>query len=368
MSFKAKKIGCGRYIQEPGAVTCLGKEVADLKGTKALIIGGKKALGAAGTQVEKSLRDAGIDYYIYTMTTDCTYETLEELSNNVVPAQKADIVVGVGGGKVMDMAKAVAKKSGLPIVNLPTSVATINCWSPMSVMYYPDRKPRDRIWHETEVDCIIVDTQILAEAPVKLFASGMADSFAKYLETNLADPAKNVHTLPYETYASKLMAKAANDIILNKGEKAYRDNIAQIISEEFEACVYANVAITAIATTINYGNRMSSKADNGIPFAHALYYAVRYYFTEEAWGFLHGEIVGLGLRAQLATYKKSEYEINSFCRFLDAIGQPKSIRDIGIEPTDKNIDILTDGCMTVWGKHPDWHRPIILEALHLIKG
>ena len=74
--FKPVKFGCGRYFQAPGCVEVLGQEVKLAHGTKALIVGGKKALEAAGAKVEKSLKDAGIDYYIYTMTTDCTYETL----------------------------------------------------------------------------------------------------------------------------------------------------------------------------------------------------------------------------------------------------------------------------------------------------
>ena len=112
---------------------------------------GKNGLQAAGAKIEQLLKDAGIDYYIYTMTTDCTYETLAYLKETVVPQQKPDVVISVGGGKVMDMGKATGHGCDLPVINVPTSVATVNCWSAMSVMYTMDHHPIDRIWHAKSV-------------------------------------------------------------------------------------------------------------------------------------------------------------------------------------------------------------------------
>lgn len=368
--FIAKKFGCGRYIQEPDAVQALGREAAMLGCKKAFIVCGKKAYEHAGERVEANLKAAGIDFTVYTMLTDCTYATLEYLSKTLVPQKNPDLVIGVGGGKVMDMAKAVAKATGRKLITLPTSVATFNCWSAMSVMYTDDHKPIDRIWHDTEVDCAILDTRILAEAPPKLFASGVADSFAKYIETGFMLESYTVDNMPPEMYASKILARTTNEINLAKGEKAYRDCQAKTPTAEFEACVFASVATTSLAACVNYGNHalLRSKSNIGAPFAHAMYYAVRTIFTEEAWEYLHGEIVGLALRAEMAAYQRNEFDTKNFCRFLDAIDQPKTIRDIGIEPTDQNLEALTDSMMVVWGKHPDSHRPLMRDALELIRG
>ena len=143
--FKPVKFGCGRYVQAPGALEIVGREVALLHGHKALIVAGKQAFDAAGARIQESLKDAGIDSFVYIMTGDCTYETLEYLKTTVVPEQKVDCVVSLGGGKVMDMGKATGHGCDIPVINVPTSVATVNCWSAMSVMYTPDHKPIDRI-------------------------------------------------------------------------------------------------------------------------------------------------------------------------------------------------------------------------------
>ena len=371
--FKPKKFGCGRYIQEPDAYKCLGREVEFLKGTKALVIGGQKGIEASKDRIEESLGEAHIAFEYEPLTTDVTYDTLEKMKADLA-AKNCDIVIATGGGKGMDMAKAVAHTSGTPLVCLPSSLGTFNCWSAMSVMYTPEHKPLDRIWYEEENNCVILDTKLLAEEPVKNFASGMADCLAKYIETGFMLETKNVNTMPADMYTSKVMAQATNDICMNKGEKAYRDCIAHEVTQEFEDCTFAVVATTAIAAAANYANKNAllgaakSEGARGCSFSHGLYYAARKMYTEECWGFLHGEIVGLGLRANNAVYGRSEFETKNLCRFLDSIGQPATLKEIGMRTGDKDLEDLCDCIMTVWGKHPDWHREIILDGLHMIKG
>ena len=371
--FKPKKFGCGRYIQEPDAYQCLAREVEFLKAKKPFVIGGKSGLKAAEGRIAESLGEAKIPYEVEPLTTDVTYDTLDQMTADL-KAKNCDIVLATGGGKAMDMAKAVARRADVPIICMPSSIGTFNCWSAMSVMYTPEHKPLDRIWHENEQNCVILDTKLLAEEPVKNFASGMADCLAKYIETGFLLETKNVNTMPADMYTSKVMAQATNDICMNKGEKAYRDCIANEPTQEFEDCVFSVVATTAIAAAANYANKNAllgaaqSEGAKGCSFAHGLYYAARKMYTEECWGYLHGEIVGLGCRANMAMYGRSEFEVKNLGRFLDGIGQPATLKEIGMRTSDKDLEELTDCIMTVWGKHPDWHRPIILEGLHLIKG
>ena len=118
--FKPKKFGCGRYIQEPDAYQCLAREVEFLKGTKALVIGGPSGIKAAQSRIDESLKGANIPYTYAPLTTDVTYETLDKYVKETMPAEKADIVIATGGGKAMDMAKAVANASEVPIICMPS--------------------------------------------------------------------------------------------------------------------------------------------------------------------------------------------------------------------------------------------------------
>ena len=48
---------------------------------------------------------------------------------------KADVVVGIGGGKTLDTAKAVANKIGVPVIIVPTAASTDSPTSAMAVIY-----------------------------------------------------------------------------------------------------------------------------------------------------------------------------------------------------------------------------------------
>ena len=368
--FKPVKFGCGRYVQAPGSIEIVGREAELLHCKKALVVAGKKAFEAAGAKLEESLKNYGVDYDVYIMTSDCTYETLAYLKNERVPAAKADCVISLGGGKVVDMGKATGHGCELPVINVPTSVAQVNSWSAMSVMYTQDHKPIDRIWHAKENNAVIIDTEVIANAPVKLFASGMADAFAKYIETGLMMEYNDLHSIPVGMYCSKVLAGTTNEILLNKGEKAYRDCAEHKVTDELEACVFANVATTALAAAVNYNNQKAliSGGKKGATFAHAMYYACKTIYTEETAEWLHGEIVGLGCQAAMHAYERPEFETKNFKRYMAAIHQPMSLRDIGIDPTDEEIRRLVDCMRVVWGKHPAGHWQIMYDALQYIKG
>lgn len=44
-------------------------------------------------------------------------------------------MIGVGGGALLDTAKALARRLGLPFVAAPTIAATCAAWTPLSVWY-----------------------------------------------------------------------------------------------------------------------------------------------------------------------------------------------------------------------------------------
>jgi len=292
--------------------------------------------------------------------------TVLRINQNVIPKYGTDIVIGCGGGKVLDMAKGAGDRAGQRVITVPSSAATFNCWSALSVMYYPNGKPLNLFWHDHEVDCAIVDTKLLSEAPARLFASGVADSFAKYYEGNLCNEANTIFTLTGPQYSAKVISGACNETLLNFGEAAYRDNQKHEVTDAYEKCIHAVMANAAMSGGLS-GGYIVGGAKPIVSFAHNTYDMIRRVFTEEAKGALHGEIIGLVLYAQLFHMGRPEYEIKSFRRFLDALDQPKSLRDIGIDPTDENLNKLVDEIM-VWGSHPEEHRQVIWDGLQIIKG
>ena len=103
-------------------------------GHHALVIGGPTALDIAGEPLRRSLCDACVthEFVVYP-----GYNTREAVNHYAAYCKKNsfDVVVGVGGGKIMDLAKSIAHMAELPVVNIPTQAATCAAYTPMSVMY-----------------------------------------------------------------------------------------------------------------------------------------------------------------------------------------------------------------------------------------
>ena len=119
---KSFRIGCGRYLQEAGILATLGAEVCRL-GTSALIVGGKTALSITSDTIKTSLDGASVRYRIAEHRGTCNDEDAQTLAT-LAKKEGYDVIVGVGGGVIMDFSKMVAHFADAPLINVPTSAAT----------------------------------------------------------------------------------------------------------------------------------------------------------------------------------------------------------------------------------------------------
>lgn len=174
------RIGCGRYIQGAGYVTRCGEEVARL-GTSPLVIGGKTALSLTRERIIESLAPLCDKYELITHTGTCNDERAMEIAE-YARAHGFDVIVGVGGGVMMDFAKLCSHFADVPVVNLPTSSATCAAYTPLSVRYTPDGRTVGTLHYCREVDAVVVDSEIIAAEPTRLLLAGVFDALAKFVE------------------------------------------------------------------------------------------------------------------------------------------------------------------------------------------
>ena len=95
-------------------------------------------------------------------------------------------------------------------------------------------------------------------------------------------------------------------------------------SAKIDELVYLTIAATGMVSGCARGQGQSA-------LAHGLYEAARTLFTREAAGYLHGEIVGVGLRLQLAYDGK---DLSDLDRILSALRLPMHLRDIAVPEND----------------------------------
>src|ERR1700726_33303 len=116
------KVFCApaRYTQGPHATEQLGAEIHSLglEGP-AIIVAGRSAIRLFSETWNKTFAAVGMRHVIFPFGGECTTAEIRR-GNQAAREANARVVVGAGGGKVLDTARAIASDLLLPVVNCPT--------------------------------------------------------------------------------------------------------------------------------------------------------------------------------------------------------------------------------------------------------
>ena len=144
-------------------------------GKTALLVG-KQSWEHLGAKVDSALKAADLPFDIFPSGSETTLQNVDRLCELL---SKHETVVGVGGGKVMDSAKLVAQRLGIPAFMIPTSAATCAAFTPLSNVYNENGGWTHGVPLEAPPEGLVLDHHLIATAPPRLLASGIADAMAK---------------------------------------------------------------------------------------------------------------------------------------------------------------------------------------------
>ena len=170
-----------KYVQGKNACLEFEKEMGYM-GKRFLFVCSNSGYKATHDMIEQSFEGKG-DYYR-------RYEVFGGISSNgeinrmkaIVEEDNIDVVVAIGGGSAVDTAKATAYYAGKRIVILPTVAATDAPCTGLSVIYNDDGSFDKYLFYPQNPDAVMVDTQIIANAPVSFLVAGMGDALGTYFE------------------------------------------------------------------------------------------------------------------------------------------------------------------------------------------
>ncbi|ACB86260.1 glycerol dehydrogenase [Natranaerobius thermophilus] len=313
-------IAPSKYVQGPGVTKTLG-EYAENYGQKALIIGGNTALKASQTNITDSLKEHHVDSEVVTFSGKCTEKEIDDLQDKFAEVG-ADFIIGVGGGKVIDTAKAVAHYKDVPMIIVPTIAATDAPCSALSVVYTEEGAVDEYLFLKQNPDVVMVDTDIIKQAPVRLFVAGIGDALATYFEARAC----------YQNNADSVAGKKATRTALALSELCY-----EILEEHGENSVTAlnNNALTPAVEQVTEANILLSGLgfeSTGVAAAHGIHDGLT--VLEETKEAYHGEKVAIGTLAQLVLEGATE-ELDQVLKLCYSVGLPTTLKEIGIETVDE---------------------------------
>ncbi|WLS79518.1 iron-containing alcohol dehydrogenase family protein [Erwinia pyri] len=274
-----------RYLQLPGICARAGELISPLS-THVFIISSPAAWRAVNPELEKSLSAAGIRFELALLTSECTEAAIAELTAQILH-QGASLVLGIGGGRVLDAAKAAGNAvEKVAVVTLPTLAATCAAWSPLSILYTADGAHQRSQPLQRMPELVLVDSEVIARSDVRYLKAGIVDALAKWYEFQPYQQ-KNPDNLALNLKA--LMARQAVELFEKWGAQAVQDNqhgrVTLALNKVIEGCI----VLAGMANSIR-------DADPTPGFAHAIHN--RLTRQPELHDWLHGEKVGFSLLVQ----------------------------------------------------------------------
>ena len=339
-----------------------GRGLADKIGDICKEIGGEKVLVVTGTgstkrsglldRVLDSLKAAGLGAAVFDKVTQnpltaTVYEGVE-----LAKAEGCGVILGVGGGSIMDAAKAIAfctvnagdvsdyifgKKQGagaLPIVLLPTTCGTGSEGNQIAVLTNPETKDKKALYTMQVMPRVsVIDPDVMTTMPKSVLSSVGFDAFT--------------HSL--EAYTSK-KANPITDAQALLGMQLLADDLPKLVSGEGGAAEWEAVSLAA-----TLGGMVIGAA--GVSAAHGM---------EHPASGLKNIVHGRGLAAltppiveRLATADPEKFArvsvllggsgaedcAESIRRFLKAIDLSVKLGDLGI--TAEDVPWMTENCMKI---------------------
>ncbi|RFU68759.1 iron-containing alcohol dehydrogenase [Peribacillus saganii] len=242
----------------------------------------------------------------------CKDNMLRTVDQIEMEAQKgfAEIIIGVGGGKVLDVSKVVGTRMNLPVILVPTALSSDAICSPVASIRVDQIKS---LSIEVKMPwAVVIDLDIVARSPARLFSSGIGDLLSN--KTALADwkLAHKVKNEKMNAFAC-MIANNSTDAFLNKLTQKNIDSkiLLQVASE--------SLIMSGIAMAVAGTSRPCSGSE------HLISHALDYYCGGKA---LHGEQVAIGvlISEYLQGYQNSEYSLRQYYKRL---GLPLHYKKLG---------------------------------------
>jgi len=201
-------------------------------GNSILIVADKITKKLSGEEIRKILARANYKVDIKLISAP----TLHEVNNVIKYANKnpVDLLLGVGGGSVIDVTKLAAYELSKPFISIPTSAAHDGIASPRASL-----KHIKGVISKTAVSplAILADTKIIKKAPYRMLASGCADvisNISAVMDWELAHRLKgeefSSHAAVLSKSAAQILMDSADDIKPGSEESAWTAVKAMIVS------------------------------------------------------------------------------------------------------------------------------------------
>lgn len=313
-------IAPSRYVQGKGAIAQLGPSLA-LVGSRPLLVADDLVWGLLKDAASASMTGAGLPLLRETFTGFTTKTAIDRLAAQVHETG-ADVLVGLGGGSTIDAVKAAGHLAGIRWASVPTVASTDAPCSALSVVYTAEGAFEEYRFFPHNPDLVLVDTQLVANAPVRLLIAGIGDALATWPEARaVAEAHSSTMAGGLPTMSGTALAHLSWQILHENALPAVEAVKAHLVTPAVEKVVEANTLLSGLGFE-----------SGGLAGAHAIHDGLT--AVPHTHGLTHGEKVNIGTIAQLILEGRPTDEVLDFITFTTEVGLPTSLTEVGLGDAD----------------------------------
>lgn len=344
-----------RYIQGPNVLTT-GVEHIKALGTHALLLCDDTVYKIAGEALVHNLEQIDVQVEYVPFNGEASMEEIERVSR-IGQDKACEVVMGLGGGKAIDAAKAIGDKIDAAVAILPTIASTDAPTSALSVVYTPQGVFEKYLFYNKNPELVLIDTAIIAKAPARLLASGIADAMATWVEGRaIIESHGNTMAGGKPTLAAQAIARQCEQTLFENSLKAIAACHAGVPTEALEAIVEANTLLSGLGFE-----------SCGLAAAHAIHNG----FTAldgPIHSLTHGEKVAYGTLTQLILENAPKEELDRYIELYQSLNLPTTLaemklEDVSYEDLLKVGELATQEGETIHEMGRDYTKEDVANAL-----
>ena len=315
-------IAPSKYIQGPGLIKKLEHYTAMAGSGKPYILVDSFIAQSYKADIVSSYEAKNIDYHFEEFGSESSQTEIQKHLDKV-QQESYSVIVGIGGGKTIDTAKAIAHYSNLPVYVAPTAASTDAPTSALSVLYTEAGEFDQYLFLKQNPNAVIVDEELIVNAPARLFRAGMGDALATYYE---ADAHSRAHSTTMAggiaSQAALALTRLCLKILLEDGVKASKAVEAKALTKAVSNVIEANTLLSGLGFE-----------SGGVAGAHAIHNGMT--AIPELHDLLHGEKVAFGTLTQMVLENRPLEEIDEIIEFCQEVGLPTNFDELGIPDVSK---------------------------------
>ena len=187
-----------------------------------------------GNDIEKSIKEKGIRIQeIY----EGKSNKLEDIYNLAFRVKQSDVILGIGGGKVIDISKYVGYIRKIPVITFPTAPSNDSICSPLCSLIVDGKR--------TTVPAkipfgVISDTNILSSAPESFIYSGIGDIVSKISALYDIDFEESKKKIYHDDFA-RMVAEKSIDSLLYYNTSSIRDK--EFLGKLIDSLIMSGIAM-----------------------------------------------------------------------------------------------------------------------------